>query len=287
MRNIFVKILLKNNKKKRVYLIVNDLGFNVVEPFIKKYKNNFVNAGISEQNMVGLAAGIASENNHVFVYSIANFSTFRCAEQIRNDVDYHKLNVTLVSVGSGLGYGNLGYTHHALQDYSLMRSLPNMMIISPGNEMEVKLSLEYILKNPTPSYLRLCKNQVKNIFKFNYKKITPGKIYKLKEGKKDKIILTTGSVQNLIKEVNLNKNYSVYSLPIWGTKTNKTTFKILKNFKKIITIEDHFKSGGFGSWINELLSETDTKVSIRSINEKVITKVGSENFLMKKYGPAN
>ena len=287
MRNFFIKTLLNYNKKKKIYLIVNDLGYKVIEPFKKKFPNNFVNAGISEQNMVGLAAGIASENNHVFVYSIANFSTFRCAEQIRNDVDYHKFNVTIVSVGSGLGYGNLGYTHHALQDYSLMRSLPNLLVLSPGNEQELKLSLDYIFKNPSPSYLRLSKNQTKNIFKFNYRKIIPGEIYKLEDGNKDKIILTTGSVQNLIKKINLNKKYSVYSIPIWGTKTNNRTFKNLKKFKEIITIEDHFKSGGFGSWIKELLSDTNTRVIIKCINEKVLYKVGSESFLMKKFGPTN
>ncbi|MDA9172656.1 transketolase, partial [Candidatus Pelagibacter sp.] len=126
MRKLFIKQLLKLNKNKKNYLLINDLGYNVIEPFKNKFPDRTFNAGVSEQNMMGMAAGIASENSHVFVYSIANFSTFRCAEQIRNDVDYHKLPVIIVSVGSGVGYGNLGYSHHALQDYALMRSFPNM-----------------------------------------------------------------------------------------------------------------------------------------------------------------
>ncbi len=112
--------------------------------------------------MMGMAAGIASEKCNVFVYSIANFSTFRCAEQIRNDIDYHKLPVTIVSVGSGVGYGNLGYTHHALQDYSLMRNFPNLLILSPGNNNELVSILNYI-KKTTTSYLRLDKNEHKDI----------------------------------------------------------------------------------------------------------------------------
>ena len=128
MRKLLIKEITKLNKKKKIYIIVNDLGFNVIEPFKKKFPNNIFNAGVSEQNMMGMSAGIASEKFQVFAYSIANFSTFRCAEQIRNDVDYHNLSVTIVSVGSGLSYGNLGYTHHALQDYALMRSFPNMLI---------------------------------------------------------------------------------------------------------------------------------------------------------------
>ena len=161
MRKYFIDSLVSFNKsKKSIYLILNDLGFNVIEPFKKKYPNKVYNAGVSEQNMMGLAAGIASEKAQVFVYSIANFSTFRCAEQIRNDVDYHQLPVTIVSVGSGLGYGNLGYTHHALQDYALMRSFPNTLIVSPGNNEELKSALQYIIEHPQPYYLRLDKDEI-------------------------------------------------------------------------------------------------------------------------------
>ena len=100
MRKTFIKELVKlNDRKKNIYLIINDLGYNVIEPFQKKFPKRCFNAGVSEQSMMGLSAGIASEKCHTFVYSIANFTTFRCAEQIRNDVDYHKLPVTIVSVG--------------------------------------------------------------------------------------------------------------------------------------------------------------------------------------------
>ena len=123
MRNLFINRLVKEaSKNKRIVLLVGDLGYNVVEPFKNKFPNRFYNVGISEQSMIGIASGLALNGYHVFVYSIANFPTFRCAEQIRNDVDYHNLSVTIVSVGSGLGYGNLGYSHHGIQDYSLMRS---------------------------------------------------------------------------------------------------------------------------------------------------------------------
>ena len=193
MRKLFIKQLIKLNRRKKNYLIINDLGYNVIEPFKNKFPDRTFNAGISEQNMMGIAAGIASENSNVFVYSIANFSTFRCAEQIRNDVDYHNLPVTIISVGSGVGYGNLGYTHHALQDYALMRSFPNMQILSPGNNNELIAVLNFIQKNPQPSYLRLDKTEHEDI-KFKKIKANSGGIIKLIEGNKKKIILTTGSV---------------------------------------------------------------------------------------------
>ena len=115
--------------------------------------------------MAGLASGLALKGFHVFIYSIANFPTFRCAEQIRNDIDYHKLSVTVVSVGSGLGYGNLGYSHHAIQDYALMRSFPNTLIAAPSNNQEVDAAIKYLLKNPQPSYLRLDKSLEINVGK--------------------------------------------------------------------------------------------------------------------------
>ena len=137
MRNVFIdELILAAKKNKNLILVVNDLGFNVVEKFARQFPKQFYNAGVAEQNMMGIAAGLALEGKHVFVYSIGNFPTFRCAEQIRNDVDYHNLPVTIVNVGAGLSYGNLGYTHHSLQDYGLMRLFPNMLIASPCDDSQ-------------------------------------------------------------------------------------------------------------------------------------------------------
>ena len=288
MRKLFIKQLVETNKNRKNYLLINDLGYNVIEPFKKKYPDRIFNAGVSEQNMMGMAAGIASEKCNVFVYSIANFSTFRCAEQIRNDVDYHKLPVTIVSVGSGLSYGNLGYTHHALQDYALMRSFPNMQILSPGNNNELIGLLNYIKKKPQPSYLRLDKNEHEEI---ELKKISvyPGGIIKLIDGNKKKILLTTGSVQNLAKNIRLKKykNHSLYSMPLWGMKAKNKVKNIIKKFDEIITIEDHFYDGGFGSWLKECINDTNIKTKIKSkcISPEVINEVGSSEYLIKKYGP--
>ena len=175
MRKIFINQLVKAaTKNKKIVLIVGDLGYGIVEPFKKKFPNRFFNAGVAEQNMAGIAAGLALKKFHVFIYSIANFPTFRCAEQIRNDIDYHNLPVTIVSVGAGLGYGNLGYSHHAIQDYSLMRSFPNTVIASPSNNQEVEVVMSYLINNPQPSYLRLDKSLELNSNK-RISKIYPGK----------------------------------------------------------------------------------------------------------------
>ena len=216
MRKIFIQELTKiNNKKKNIYLVINDLGYNVVEPFSNKFPKRFFNAGVSEQNMMGMSAGIASEKCHTFVYSIANFSTFRCAEQIRNDIDYHKLPVTIVSVGSGVGYGNLGYSHHALQDLALMRSFPNMLILAPGNNNELVSSLKYITNNPQPSYLRLDKDECIESKRKKNIKIIPGKLIRILNASKKNVIIVTGKNQEIAIEMSKNKykGYSVFSLP--------------------------------------------------------------------------
>ena len=158
MRNKFIESLCHAaSRDDRVVMIVGDLGYKVVEPFADAYPDRFVNAGIAEQNMTGLAAGMASEGYVVFVYSIGNFPTYRCAEQIRNDVDYHNLPVVTVTVGGGVAYGNLGYSHHAIQDLSLMRSMPNTRLYTPVDPIEVDVSVNHILSAPCPSYLRLGK----------------------------------------------------------------------------------------------------------------------------------
>jgi transketolase len=284
MRDIFIdELIIATKKNKNIILLVNDLGFGVIEKFVKLFPNNYFNAGISEQSMMGYAAGLAAAGKHVFVYSIANFPTFRCAEQIRNDVDYHNLPVTIVSVGSGVGYGNLGYTHHGLQDYSLMRSFPNMLIASPGDIMELKACMKYLVSNPQPSYLRLDKSSNFKIHK-SIPNINPGKWLKiLGDNNLNCSFLTTGSViEYTISKLKKKNNFSFYSLPLWGMKYKKFQYNFLKKYKKIIVIEDHFQDGGFQSWLNESLNKKNCKTNIisYSISSRVVKKNGSKEYLM-------
>ncbi len=194
MRNAFIDELINQaDINDRVMLIVGDLGYSVIEPFAKRFPKQFINAGVAEQNMMSLAAGLASEGYHVFVYSIGIFPTFRCAEQIRNDIDYHQLPVTIVTVGGGLAYGNLGYSHHAVQDYGLMRLMPNMLIASPGDPMEVRACMRYISQNKQPTYLRLGRSGELCIHS-SVPEIRPGQWNKVKIGNNNAhTLLTTGA----------------------------------------------------------------------------------------------
>lgn len=290
MRNIFIEELTKAAKKnKKIILVVNDLGYSVVENFAKLFPKQFFNAGVAEQNMMGLAAGLALDGNQVYVYSIGNFPTFRCAEQIRNDIDYHKLPVTIVNVGSGVSYGNLGYSHHSIQDYGLLRLFPNMLIASPGDLFETRECVKYLLKNPQPSYLRLAKGNNSTLEKKN-KIITPGCWVKIdnKNNKTGNAILCTGNTLFIGKEMiklKKYKNFSLFTLPIWGMKYKSLQKKYLKKMKHLITLEDHIEDGGFSSWIKESAKDQINKIKITSkyLDNKIIGKVGSERYLIGKY----
>ena len=284
MRNKFIESLIElAEENKRVILIVGDLGFSVVEQFQEKFPDRFINAGICEQNMTSLAAGMAKEGFKVFIYSIGNFPTFRAAEQIRNDICYHNLDVTIVTVGGGLAYGNLGYSHHSIQDYGLMRLFPEMTIISPGDPNEVHSCMKFIKKNNTPKYLRLRKAGEKNHSKANLE-LTPGVWNPILLNNLKKTFLSTGyGLQLAFDQIFINptyKDYSIFSCPIWGPKYNKLQLKQFKKFDKIITVEDHLKAGGFGSWLNENV-KANCSLKLGYVSNSVIGKVGDEKWLLK------
>jgi transketolase len=140
---------------ERVWLLTGDLGFTVLERFRERFPDRFVNVGVAEQSMTGVAAGLALSGKVVFTYSIANFPTLRCLEHVRNDLCYHGLNVNVVAVGGGLVYGPLGYTHHAVEDLAIMRALPGMTVLAPGDPVEVRLATRALAARPGPGYLRL------------------------------------------------------------------------------------------------------------------------------------
>ena len=287
MRNAFIDELVDQaSKNSNIALVVGDLGYSVVEPFADRFPDRFINAGVAEQNMMGLAAGMASEGYHVFTYSIANFPTFRCAEQIRNDIDYHNLPVTIVAVGGGLSYGNLGYSHHAVQDYALMRSFPNMLIGAPGDPMEVRACMRYFINNPQPSYLRLGKAG-EPCFHKDVPSVLPGQWLNLRNGEKDgATFLTTGATLEMahrfIDENPELGSWAINSLPLWSMKAKGLQSGQIEKYTTTTSLEDHLMDGGFGSWLLEAASSSPhllSNVRIKALDPKVCGMVGSQSIL--------
>lgn len=290
MRNAFIQELCAlAMQNKNVVLVVGDLGYSVVEPFETAFPDRFFNAGVAEQNMTGLAAGLASEGHHVFTYSIANFPTFRCAEQLRNDVAYHGLPVTVVSVGGGLAYGNLGYSHHAVQDYALLRTLPGLSIAAPGCPMEVRACLRHLVAHPGPSYLRLGKAG-EPAQHAAPPTLVPGRWLRI-AGPEDarRALLSTGAALAAALDWSRQPGHedcAVYSLPLWGMAAKGVQATQIQAFDQVIALEDHLNDAGFGSWLLEAASQAGLahRVQLRGLDAAVCGMVGSQAALNRAGG---
>lgn len=286
MRNTFIKNVIEKADKD-TYLMVGDLGYSVVEAFVKQYPKQFLNAGVAEQNMTGMAAGLALEGYKVFTYSIANFNTLRCIEQIRNDICYHNLDVTIVSVGGGFVYGSAGYSHHAVQDISMLGSLPNMTLLLPGDIEETEFCMNYIFENKGPKYLRLGKNEEK-ILKHEANLIKKINCFNSKE-KSNVALVSTGAVLAISSEVyNLLNDkgikIKIYSCPILDKDFKKDIYAKLKNFDYIFTLEDHISDFGFGSLVKNAFEGGNIKIKSFGADKDLCKLVGGQNFLREKHG---
>ena len=165
MRNLLIDRLCEEAKvNENLVVVVGDLGFGCFEKFSTQFPDRFYNCGIAEQSMMGIAAGLAKEGKKVFVYSIGNFPSLRCIEQLRNNVCYPKLDVNVISIGSGLEYGQLGCSHHATEDFSVVSALPNINVYIPANRNQFDLCLNEIFSNKNPSYIKLNKSGIDKIY---------------------------------------------------------------------------------------------------------------------------
>ena len=284
MRTAFIEALIsKARVNSQIFLIVGDLGFSVVEPFAQEFPERFVNAGIAEQNMAGLAAGLASEGYRPFIYSIANFPTLRCIEQIRNDICYHELPATVVSVGAGLAYGNLGYSHHAVQDIGCLRGLPSMEIYSPADPGETSLCLDSLLEGTSPAYLRLGKAGEPELYaKDQSRQLQP--LTKVSGDTTSRIALVaTGSIlSEAIKASDQCQNVCVYSMPN-PTGINQEHYQALRQYQTVVVVEEHIHAGGIGEMIAGALSGQVRVVSL-AIDRNRPHGVGNASHLRKQYG---
>lgn len=240
--------------------------------------------------MTGVAAGLASEGYHVFTYSIANFPTCRCLEQIRNDVAYHGLPVTVVAVGGGVAYGALGYSHHAVQDYALMRGIPNMLIATPGDPVEVRGCVRALVDRAQTSYLRLGKSGEPVLTK-EASKYAPG-IPNHARGSRDDsgLVLACGAALQVAVEAweslspSDSRGWSVFSLPLWGEPWCEALRVYLERFEKIIVVEEHLLAGGLGSWVLESFPTLRNKVRTIALSPSVCGEVGSQSYLWNHAG---
>jgi transketolase len=268
----------------RIILLTADLGYSVVEPFVRQFPGRFVNVGVAEQNMVGIAAGLALEGFRPFTYSIGIFPTFRCAEQLRNDVDYHVLPVCSCMVGSGLAYGALGYTHHAIQDLALMRSLPSTTIATPSDSSEVQGVLNWQIGASAPMYLRLHKRGEPDLHTSvpTLEPCRPLQVHTTLGA--EACVVVVGFLASEVLRLVMSHDVSVdvYTMPLWDMKHRNRLMETFARYETIISVEDHMLDGGFGSWLLETLaSNRVSKICIPiAIPPQSVGKVACEQTLL-------
>ena len=290
MRDTFVRTLLEIAKKdKNVYIITGDLGFGVLKPFWTELPDQIINAGIAEQNMTSIAAGLAMQGKTVYTYSIGNFPTLRCIEQIRNDCAYHNANVKVVCVGGGFVYGSLGMSHHATEDIAMMRSLPDVTVLAPGDLVEAECATKAIYEMPGTCYLRLGRGGEKRIHE-KLDSFTIGKAIEIQKGEKV-AVFSTGAIFDEVNEACEELKTqgiipTVYTFPTVKPIDKEVILECAKTHKAIVTVEEHNLSGGFGSAVAEVLAETDgvkAKLVRVALDDRYSCIVGSQKYLRKQY----
>ncbi len=291
MRDTFVRTLVELAKKdKSIELVTGDLGFGVLKPFWEQCPDQFTNAGIAEQNMASMAAGMALEGKTVFTYSIGNFPTLRCLEQIRNDCAYHNANVKIVCIGGGFVYGSLGMSHHATEDLAVLRALPGVVVMAPADLVEAEECTKALAAYKGTAYLRLGRGGEKRIHE-SIKDFRIGKAIKVRDGERV-AIFSTGAIFEEVTaayDVLKQKGYSpaVYTFPTVKPIDKETVTEICGNFDLIVTVEEHNVVGGFGGAVAEVMAETDgrtAKLLRIGLNDEYSVTVGNQKYLRQQYG---
>jgi transketolase len=291
MRNAAIKKLVELAEKDRnIILAVGDLGYGVLNDYRAKFPEQFFNAGICEQNMTSVAAGMALEGKTVFTYSIANFPTLRCVEQIRNDAAYHDANVKVIAVGGGFAYGSLGMSHHATEDIAIMRSLPHVTVLAPGDLSEAEAALELVYRTPGTCYLRLGKGGEPRVH-LSSDNLDLRYGICLMDGTKV-CLLSTGGILSEVKKAAEKLNIAgistaLYSFPMVKPLDQETLYNCAQKFDLIVTVEEHNINGGFGGAVAEVLAEMPQKKAyLRRIglHDEYSSIVGDQAYLRNCYG---
>jgi transketolase len=291
MRDTFIRQLLELAREdERIVLVTGDLGFGVVDEFQRKLPRQFINAGVAEQNMTGIAAGLALSGKVVFTYSIGNFTTLRCLEQLRNDACYHGANVKAVAVGGGFSYGPLGFSHHATEDLAILRALPEMKVLCPGDLWEAAGATRALVETAGPGYLRLDKtpaeptNRRDEVFEL-------GQARMLRDGDAMTLIATggvlgeaMGAARWLAEDGIACRVLSLHTLKPFDAAA---VARAARETGGIVTIEEHSLLGGLAGAVAEACLELGAAPRMfrrLGLPDRFATEVGSQRYLRARYG---
>ena len=291
MRSVFNDELLKAaHADDRIFMVLADIGYGEIEPFADAFPERYFNCGVAEQNMTGVACGIAMEGNIAITYSIANFPTLRCLEQIRNDVCYHNANVKIVIIGGGMAYGPLGISHHSTEDLAIMRALPNLVVMAPSDFAEARAAVKAMLEYDGPVYYR-CGYKKEPAIHQGAIDFEIGKSLMVKDGT-DATLIYTGTIGHnaLLATQELEKSGIKCRLISMHTVKPIDKDAIVKAAREtgvIVTVEEHNIMGGLGGAVAEALmdaGELNVKCKRIALPDVNVSLVGSQEWLRGQYG---
>lgn len=250
MRNAFIDtIIAECQQREDVFIISGDAGLGVFDQFKEQHPDRFINLGIAEQNMIGHAAGMALAGFKVYVYNITPFVLYRCYEQVRNDICYQKLPVTLVGIGCGLTYAMQGMTHYSVEDLGLARTLPNLQVFSPMDPIEARLAAQYSLASEQPVFVRLAKRGEPNIHTDKSFNITCPQ--RIADGEKIALVFHGTVVSEVLKakEVLNARGISprIISLPMVQPLPFGQLQAMLGGIEQVFVVEEHYANSGLGA----------------------------------------
>jgi len=282
MRNAFADEITKLGQEDgRVVMLSGDIGNRLFDKFKAAQPERFFNCGVAEQNMTGVATGMAMNGLRPFTYTITPFATTRCLEQIRTDAAYHDVPVTVVSVGGGLAYAGLGPTHHACEDLAFLRAIPNMVVIAPADSWEVRAALRAVLKQDRPAYIRLGKKGEPVVHAGPVADFAIGKAITISEGA-DVCLLSTGNMlpeaveaAHLLKDQGLSAR--VVSFHTVKPLDETCLAEAFARFPLVVTLEEHSLNGGFGSAVAEWMADNGPQ-------RARLLRIGTPDAFFKKSG---
>ena len=293
MRTAFFETLVQlASEDPRIFFLTGDLGFGCVNDFVERFPERYINVGVAEQDLIGIATGMAIEGKVVFVYSIANFPTLRCVEQIRNDACYHEANVKIVAVGGGMCYGSLGASHFATEDIAVLRAIPDLMVVAPGDPVETRAATRAIMQHDGPCYLRLGRAGEKVVHQ-QAPDFTLGKAIYCRDGSDVTLtLISTGGmlveamdVASILEQKGIGTR--VLSMHTIKPLDTEAVLSAARETGALVTIEEHSVVGGLGGAVAEVLAEAEIgPVLFRRIGlpDAFCSQAGSQEYLKDKFG---
>jgi len=290
MRKAFVEALCElAAADPRVWLLTADLGWGALEPFAQRFPERFLNVGVAEQNMIGVATGLAREGCVPFAYTIATFASMRCYEQLRNGPVLHRLPVRLVGIGGGFSYGHAGPTHQALEDLALGRTQPGLTVIAPADDAQMGAALLGTARLDGPVYLRVDKNQFPIIpsLKGDFALDTPA----LVRPGSDILFLCIGSiVHEALKAAELLQRDGIAAgvavQAHLSYRGGPALVRLLRGHAMVLTVEEGSIAGGLGSLVAETIAEygLPCRLSMQGVQGPLLEGTGSPAFMLRRHG---